>query len=148
VISALAKCLASPNLETISLVLVDADRFKEANDNHGHQYGDEVLVRIANVLRSASETIAHGHCARLGGDEFALLLPNLDCAAAMEFAEEIRLRVSDLKLQAGDHSISISLGATVARLAAGLTFESLMSRADEALYRAKSMGRNRVEMWG
>jgi diguanylate cyclase (GGDEF)-like protein len=76
------------------------------------------------------------------------LLPNLDAAAAMEFAEEIRVRVSDLKLQAGEHSISISLGATVARLTAGLTFESLMRRADEALYRAKSMGRNRVEMWG
>jgi len=148
VVSALARYIASPKLETISLVLVDADRFKEANDNHGHQYGDEVLVRIANVLRAASLAVPDGHCARLGGDEFVLLLPNLDSAAAFDVAEQVRLRVSDLKLQAGDHSISISVGATVARLSAALTFESLMSRADEALYRAKSMGRNRVEMWG
>jgi diguanylate cyclase (GGDEF)-like protein len=147
VVAALAHCVESKKLETVSLLLVDADWFKQANDNHGHQYGDEVLVRIALVLRSASQAIPDGHCARLGGDEFALLLPNLDAAAAMEFAEEIRVKVSDLKLQAGEHSISISLGATVARVTAGLTFESLMSRADEALYRAKSMGRNRVEMW-
>jgi diguanylate cyclase (GGDEF)-like protein len=147
VVSALAHCMESKKLETVSLLLVDADWFKQANDNHGHQYGDEVLVRIASVLRSAAETVPHGHCARLGGDEFALLLPNLDAARALEFAEEIRLRVSDLKLQAGEHSISISLGVTAARLTAGLNFESLMSRADEALYRAKSMGRDRVEMW-
>lgn len=147
VVAALARCVESRGLETVSLLLVDADWFKQANDNHGHQYGDEVLVRIANVLRSASEAIPDGHCARLGGDEFALLLPNLDAAAAMEFAEQIRLRVSDLELQAGEHTISISLGATVARLTAGLAFETLMACADEALYRAKSMGRNRVEMW-
>jgi diguanylate cyclase (GGDEF)-like protein len=148
VVAALARCVESKKLETVSLLLVDADWFKQANDNHGHQYGDEVLVRIALVLRSASQAVPDGHCARLGGDEFALLLPNLDAAAVMEFAEELRLRVSDLKLQAGEQTISISLGATVARLTAGLTFESLMNRADEALYRAKSMGRNRVEMWG
>jgi diguanylate cyclase (GGDEF)-like protein len=148
VVAALARCVESKKLETVSLLLVDADWFKQANDNHGHQYGDEVLVRIALVLRSASQAIPDGHCARLGGDEFVVLLPNLDAAATQEIAEEIRLGVSDLKLQAGEQTISISLGATVARLTAGLTFESLMSRADEALYRAKSMGRNRVEMWG
>jgi diguanylate cyclase (GGDEF)-like protein len=147
VVAALVRCMESKKLETVSLLLVDADWFKQANDNHGHQYGDEVLVRIAHVLRSASQAVPDGHCARLGGDEFAVLLPNLDAAAVMEFAEQIRLRVSDLKLQAGEHSISISLGATVARLTEGLTFEGLMRRADEALYRAKSMGRNRVEMW-
>jgi diguanylate cyclase (GGDEF)-like protein len=148
VVAALARCVESKKLETVSLLLVDADWFKQANDNHGHQYGDEVLVRIALVLRSASQAIPDGHCARLGGDEFVVLLPNLDAAATQEIAEEIRLGVSDLKLQAGEQTISISLGATVARLTAGLTFESLMNRADEALYRAKSMGRNRVEMWG
>ena len=148
VVKALARCMESKRLETVSLLLVDADWFKQANDNHGHQYGDEVLVRIALVLRSASQAVPDGHCARLGGDEFALLLPNLEAAAVLEFAEQIRLRISDLNLQAGDRSISISLGATVARMTPGLTFESLMRRADEALYRAKSMGRNRVEMWG
>jgi len=148
VAAALTRCLGSPQVERVSLVLVDADWFKEANDNHGHQYGDEVLVAIANVLRGASEKVPGGHCARLGGDEFVLLLPDLDRDAAFNLAEEVRLRVSAMAMQAGERSISISLGATVARLTAGLTFESLMNRADEALYRAKSMGRNRVEMWG
>jgi diguanylate cyclase (GGDEF)-like protein len=134
------------DLEVFSLMLVDADWFKQANDCHGHLYGDQVLVAIAKVLRTAAEGIEHGHCARLGGDEFALLLPNCNSEAAYQVAEEVRMRVKELALKAGDRMISISVGATVSAPSDKHTFESLMSRADEALYTAKSLGRNRVEI--
>jgi diguanylate cyclase (GGDEF)-like protein len=133
--------------DIFALVLVDTDWFKQANDLHGHPYGDEVLVRIAEVLRLGSLRVRNGHCARLGGDEFALILPGLNTEEAFDFAEELRAEVSGLSMQAGERTISISVGATVSRLSIGMTFEKLMSRADEALYRAKSLGRNRVAMW-
>jgi diguanylate cyclase (GGDEF)-like protein len=137
----------SQRYDLFALVLVDTDWFKQANDFHGHLYGDDVLIRIAQVLGSGTQRIRDGHCARLGGDEFALLLPGLNTAEAFDFAEELRTGVSELSLQAGERTISISVGATVSRLSIGLSFEKLMSRADEALYRAKSLGRNRVAMW-
>jgi diguanylate cyclase (GGDEF)-like protein len=136
----------SQDMECFTLVLIDADWFKQANDHHGHLHGDQVLVAIADLLRDSMETIPDAHCARLGGDEFALLLPNCDSEAAFEFAEEVRQGVTALALQAGERTISVSVGATVSTLSAGLTFEGLMSRADEALYRAKTLGRNRVEI--
>jgi diguanylate cyclase (GGDEF)-like protein len=145
-ISALINMTHSPDMEFFSLVLIDADWFKQANDHHGHLHGDQVLVAIAELLRGSVAAVPDAHCARLGGDEFALLLPNCDSGAAFEFAEEVRQGVKALALQAGERTISVSVGATVSTLAAGLTFESLMSRADEALYRAKTLGRNRVEI--
>jgi len=130
-----------------ALVLLDTDWFKQANDRHGHLYGDQVLVAIAEVLRSASEATPGGHGARLGGDEFALLLPGLEAEGAFAAAENVRQQVKGLALKAGERIITISIGVTAAEPSAGLAFETLMSRADEALYRAKSLGRDRVEMW-
>jgi len=144
--SALEELSREEDSQFLSLILVDADHFKRANDFHGHQYGDQVLVAISNVLLSVLEGVPDGHCARLGGDEFALLLPNCDIEATLTFAENIRRRVKDLAMKAGDETISISLGATVSPSAAKLPFESLMSRADEALYRAKTLGRDRAEL--
>lgn len=132
---------------TFALVLVDTDWFKQANDHHGHLYGDQVLIAISRVLRQVSQGVLDGHCARLGGDEFALLLPGLDAESAARQAEEIRARIRELGLRAGERIISVSIGFTVAKNADALPFETLMRRADEALYRAKSLGRDRVELW-
>jgi diguanylate cyclase (GGDEF)-like protein len=145
--AALEELNQSARYDVFALVLVDTDWFKQANDRHGHLYGDEVLIRIAEALQSGAKKIRGAHCARLGGDEFALLVPGLDTSEAFDFAEELRVGVADLEMEAGERMISISVGATVSRLSIGLTFEKLMSRADEALYRAKSQGRNRVAMW-
>jgi diguanylate cyclase (GGDEF)-like protein len=144
--SALSQLILQGSHDGLALVLVDTDWFKQANDFHGHQYGDAVLVAIADVLSAATRGIRGGHCARLGGDEFALLLPDLDFEEARTFAEGIRLRVTELSLKAGERTISISLGVTVSTLPSELSFEDLMNQADEALYRAKFLGRNRVEL--
>ena len=138
--------LADSPYQDFALLLVDTDNFKQANDNRGHLYGDQVLITIAGVLRTVSAGIPDTHCARFGGDEFALLLPGHDTVATAAVAESLRLSVEQLLLDAGDRTITISLGGTVCALDADLTFEQLLSRADDALYRAKSLGRNRVEM--
>jgi diguanylate cyclase (GGDEF)-like protein len=130
-----------------ALALVDVDSFKQANDHHGHLYGDEVLKTISGVLMAAAQVTPNGLCARLGGDEFALLLPGLDPLSARRVADEARMCICDLALKAGDGTISVSIGLTVAEIADGLPFEGLMRRADEALYCAKSLGRDRVELW-
>jgi len=145
--ASIAELVRSRGRQRFALVLLDADWFKQANDRHGHLYGDQVLVAIAEVLRSAAGAVPSGHGARLGGDEFALLLPGLDAEGALAAAERVRQQVKELALRAGDRVITISVGVTAAESSAGLMFETLMSRADEALYRAKSLGRDRVELW-
>jgi diguanylate cyclase (GGDEF)-like protein len=130
-----------------ALALVDVDWFKQANDHHGHLYGDEVLKTISSVLIDVARETPSGLCARLGGDEFALLLPGLDPFSARRVADEARMRICNLALRAGDCTISVSIGLTVADIPAALPFEGLMRRADEALYCAKSLGRDRVELW-
>ena len=145
-VSAMGRISRSKKHGIFSLVLVDTDGFKQANDLHGHLYGDSVLVAIAAVLRKASAKVPESHCARFGGDEFALLLPDLSFDATLRLAEHVRREVKNLEMKSGDGTISISVGATVAPLSTELSLESLMSRADEALYRAKAKGRNRVEM--
>jgi len=145
--ASIAELVRSRGRQRFALVLLDADWFKQANDRHGHLYGDQVLVAIDEVLRSAAGAVPSGHGARLGGDEFALLLPGLDAEGALAAAERVRQQVKELALRAGDRVITISVGVTAAESSAGLMFETLMSRADEALYRAKSLGRDRVELW-
>lgn len=133
--------------QRFALVLVDTDWFKQANDRHGHLYGDRVLVAIAEVLRTSAQAVPGGHGARLGGDEFALLLPGMGSEDALAAAETVRRRVKELAMQAGERVITISAGVTFVDSTAGVAFETMMSRADEALYRAKSLGRDRVELW-
>lgn len=145
--SAIATMSSAERESSFALALIDTDWFKQANDHHGHLYGDQVLIAISRVLHAAALRTPHGHCARLGGDEFALLLPGMDALSASELAEEIRRCVRELGLYAGERTISVSVGCTVARNTDELPFEVLMRRADEALYRAKSLGRDRVELW-
>jgi diguanylate cyclase (GGDEF)-like protein len=146
-IAALAGLTRTRPRQSFALVLMDADWFKQANDQHGHLYGDQVLIALANVLRTAADSVPEGHCARLGGDEFALLLPGLDADMPRAAAEKVRQRVKDLALKAGDRTVTISIGVAVSDFSAALAFETLMSRADESLYHAKSLGRDRVALW-
>lgn len=125
----------------LALILFDIDRFKQINDRHGHQTGDRVLVELARVVGSrlrASEVFA-----RWGGEEFILLAPHTDAAQAAHLAEEIRARVACHDFPAVGQ-VTISLGVT--EYAPGDSRDSLLKRADAALYRAKAGGRNRVEV--
>ena len=128
-----------------SLVLCDLDHFKQVNDTFGHQAGDEVLITFAALLRR--------HCrsgdlvARYGGEEFVLLCADCDNATATRRAEELRQEVAELPLAAlAGKSVSASFGVT--EVQSGDTPETMLRRADRALYQAKSNGRNAVVQLG
>jgi len=131
--------------EPLSLLMTDIDHFKVFNDTHGHQLGDQVLRLVARTL---SETLkGRDTPARYGGEEFAIILPSTAIGPAVVVAEQIRQRVSSRLLVRRDTQqklggITLSIGAAQFRL--GEPLADLIERADAALYRAKSEGRNRV----
>jgi diguanylate cyclase (GGDEF)-like protein len=124
---------------SFTVVMLDVDHFKKYNDAHGHPAGDEVLKRVANILRTSTRA---GDCtARYGGEEFAVLLSGKGAEEAIQLAERIRERVAEEEFTAG----RITLSAGIAEFPHhGHTAEAVISSADEALYQAKRDGRNRV----
>lgn len=135
--------------EPLTVMLGDLDHFKQINDTHGHQVGDRVLhavaQEIAGMLRKTD------HVCRYGGEEFALILPNCDRGLGIEIAERLRSRIADMRI-ASDSGIkvptSISVGVTCwtnPMDGASTISDRLIKCADDAVYRAKSAGRNRVE---
>jgi diguanylate cyclase (GGDEF)-like protein len=115
-----------------AVAMVDIDEFKEINGQHGHLHGDHVLVRFARELeQTVRETDL---LARYGGEEFVVIMPEADLAGSAAFAERLREKV------ARDLELTVSCGLAVG--VAGDTIHSLLSRADAALYSAKSAGRN------
>ncbi len=130
----------------LSLIICDIDYFKRYNDRFGHQGGDRCLFAVAQVLR---ESLRRGgdFCARYGGEEFVVVLPNTRIAGAAAVAEAIRESVSGLGIQHPDAPrgvVTTSVG--VACDCGDLGHEGLIRAADEALYRAKALGRDRVEI--
>jgi diguanylate cyclase (GGDEF)-like protein len=124
----------------IALLVADVDHFKQVNDRHGHAYGDKVLRRIADVLRECVD--GRDLVGRYGGEEFAILFPGLDAPAAAARAEQIRRTVQE---RVGDHSpVTISIGVAATDDGDIDSPNALFRAADEALYRAKDQGRNRV----
>ncbi len=126
----------------LTLLLVDVDLFKRVNDEHGHNVGDEVLVELARRLRDVLRKSDLG--GRWGGEEFIALLHGTP-QAALEFAERLRRAVADTPFATSAGPLSVTLSGGCAGLRAGDTLSTLVGRADEALYRAKEKGRNRVE---
>jgi diguanylate cyclase (GGDEF)-like protein len=124
---------------SFTVVMLDVDHFKKYNDAHGHPAGDEVLKRVANILRSSTRA---GDCtARYGGEEFAVLLSGKGAQEAMQLAERIRERVAEEEFPAGRITVSAGIAEFPQH---GHTAEAVISSADEALYQAKREGRNRV----
>jgi diguanylate cyclase (GGDEF)-like protein len=123
--------------------IVDIDLFKRINDQLGHHVGDEVLRDFARGV--ANETRATDFFGRYGGEEFLLILTHTTLAGAEIRAERLRKSATKMKLPGlgADAHLTISIG--VAQHAPGASFEETVKRADEALYRAKNSGRNRVE---
>jgi diguanylate cyclase (GGDEF)-like protein len=123
----------------VSLVLLDLDHFKAINDEHGHPYGDQVLIAVADALRASVRV--HDTVARLGGEEFAILLPDADADAALEFAERARRAIG--RIPVARTPLACSAGAATAT-STGTSPRGLLERADRALYEAKRLGRNRT----
>ncbi|MCC2636786.1 MAG: hypothetical protein K0Q68_505 [Moraxellaceae bacterium] len=130
----------------LAVVILDLDHFKKINDTWGHPTGDRVLQEAARVLEAA---IRDGDAVgRYGGEEFLLLLPDTPLAGAAALVERCRAQLAATRVQAdnGDtFTISASFGVASNEQALGLDAEALVKAADEALYRAKEGGRNRVE---
>jgi diguanylate cyclase len=135
------------SLAGCSLLMLDIDHFKRCNDTYGHLFGDKVIRSVAQVL--AKNVKGRDVPARIGGEEFAVLLPETPLEGARVLAERIRATVGAGRIRRGDSgelvgNITVSLGA--AAHAAGETIESLLRRADRALYASKQGGRNRVSL--
>ncbi|NTJ66302.1 GGDEF domain-containing protein [Agrobacterium rhizogenes] len=143
----LAQHLPVLNSQPMSLLIIDIDHFKQLNDRHGHAAGDDILRLFASVSRSIMRSA--DLLARHGGDEFLAVLKNISGEDAVALAERIRLAFAAAVLQRPDLAVfpTLSIGVA-AHGGSGGDFELLVQQADEALYRSKRHGRNRVEAFG
>lgn len=131
----------------LSLVMLDIDHFKKINDTHGHPAGDEVLKTIARTISNSVRP--YDWVGRWGGEEFLVVLPNTSIVEAGDVAERLRKAVGSSKVRLADGrelGFAASFGITSTSLAQGKypKLEELVKQADDALYRAKDEGRNRV----
>jgi len=134
----------------LSLVLVDIDHFKQINDRFGHQAGDLVLQRFVETLLESVRP--YDFVGRHGGEEFVVCLPGTDADQAGHVAERMRKEVEETRIELVDGTetlqLTASFGVASSRQGSKETVDSLTRRADEAMYRAKNGGRNRVCMAG
>lgn len=129
---------------SLLLAMLDLDHFKRINDNYGHLAGDRVLKIIATVLRKRLR--GSDFIARFGGEEFVLMVPDTPLAAGAKLAEKLRAAIEacPFHFKGEPVTITVSMGLTAFR--AGESSDQVLKRADQALYRAKTAGRNRVEL--
>ena len=131
--------------ETAGLLMLDLDHFKSINDSHGHMVGDTVLKEVARRL--AGSVRSYDWVGRYGGEEFLVIVSNCPPDAVGNYAERVRLTLSDkpVTTEAGEIPISASIGAACTKQG-HCNQDCLLRAADAALYRAKERGRNRVEL--
>ena len=130
--------------QPFAVALNDLDHFKRLNDSHGHAGGDEALRRFADEARAS--VCGFELIARWGGEEFLLLMPGASAATALATTERMRARIEAMRIPRGGATLRFTCSAGVAEHVGGQTAAQTLSRADEALYRAKAAGRNRVEL--
>jgi two-component system cell cycle response regulator len=130
----------------LSLAVIDVDHFKSINDAYGHDVGDAILRGVAEII--AAGTRQTDYAARVGGEEFAVLLPETALFEGLQFAEKLRANVASSAIRAGGeaHRVTVSIGIASVPHSQVRNAEELYRAADQALYRAKANGRNRVEM--
>ena len=131
----------------IAVIALDVDHFKTYNDNYGHPAGDQVLQQLANVMLEMTSR-AGEFAARMGGEEFVLFYPTVNRTAALELAEELRMKVLGLKIphekSLTAEYVTVSIGVISCVPEWELEFDTLLKAADDALYLSKTSGRNRV----
>lgn len=139
----IATTVTAERPEPPCLLMIDIDHFKRINDRLGHAAGDAVLCEVARTLKAQAREV--DRVARYGGEEFCVLLPHTEHEGAMQAAERLRAAVSQISIPWEDETLTVTVSTGMA--CARDTKEhlrSLLRRADEALYRAKAEGRNRV----
>ncbi len=126
----------------LSVIMADVDHFKAINDRYGHHIGDKILQEVAKALARQCRKLDLP--ARYGGEEFTILVPHETSAGARLLAERCREDVTTIAVPVGDERVTATASFGVAEVSGSSSTEMLMRRADEALYRAKNAGRNRV----
>ncbi len=128
---------------SLSLIYMDLDHFKDVNDRYGHATGDRVLQNVASILGSSLRKM--DIAGRIGGEEFLLLLPETDMERALLVAERIRKNIAETKTQVNDVDISITASLGVITMSDQYSsLQALISAVDQSMYQAKVDGRNRV----
>ncbi|WP_299935010.1 GGDEF domain-containing protein [uncultured Nitratireductor sp.] len=126
----------------VGLMVLDLDHFKQVNDTHGHDVGDDVLREVARCLKDL--TRYHDVVARMGGEEFAVVAPNMNNESLVKLAERIRRAVSQLLIEASNVNIRVTISVGLSIWDGRESAEEFYRRADKMLYEAKRLGRNRV----
>ena len=135
---------ALPEATPYALALIDVDDFKTINDTLGHDTGDALLVRLTKTLVGSLPREAL--VGRVGGDEFAVVLPERSAEGALILLEEVRSHLESHRMPKIGRPVTITVGVA-ARPPHGTTYEELLRAADQAMYRAKASGRNRVAIY-
>jgi len=138
--------IARRNLQPLSVLMVDIDHFKRINDTHGHIVGDQALKAVASALKDSLRNV--DMVFRYGGEEFMVLLSNTSREAASMVGERLRLAVLGIQYLVENRAIELSVSLGCASLLPGESMDSLLRRADNALYVSKREGRNRLSMAG
>jgi diguanylate cyclase (GGDEF)-like protein len=126
-----------------TIMMLDLDHFKKINDTYGHLAGDYVLKEVAKIIKNSIRK--SDICGRFGGEEFVILLPNTKLSGAMKLAERIRQTIENHNFIFNGKKINVTVSIGITSVGINDSYESLIDRADEALYEAKQKGRNRVE---
>jgi len=136
--------IAKREQESLSIIMLDIDKFKNINDTFGHRTGDSVLIKLSKLLQKALRT--SDVICRYGGEEFVVLLPQTDLDGSAVVAEEIRKKVEQtvLKIEKNSIKFTISLGVSEVNFEKEHSIEQTLNRADDAMYASKNSGRNRV----
>ena len=132
--------------KTHCLVMLDIDHFKKVNDTHGHVIGDRVIQGLGQILRTAV-TLPAAKAARYGGEEFAILLPGVSLEQSKQLTEAVRARTKAMKIRnrsTQEVLVEVTVSGGVASMRQGEDAQSLVARADAALYKSKNGGRDRV----
>jgi len=138
-----ARVRARRDQQPLSFAMLDIDHFKQVNDRYGHPMGDRVIKSLALFLK---QRLRKGdHIGRYGGEEFAVVLPDTDANTAARVLDDIRRRFAEIHFPAQPQDLSCSFSCGIAELQGEQEAKALACHADEALYRAKHAGRNRVE---
>jgi diguanylate cyclase (GGDEF)-like protein len=136
------------SLKPLSLMMLDIDHFKKFNDTYGHQAGDAVLKQLSRIIASETRCSTIDVCCRYGGEEFAVIMPDLELHNAVKVAERLKKAVEDAVFTIRDahveRGVTVSIGVACMADYDDIGLEEFVKKADDALYRSKRSGRNRV----